>query len=397
MEEIAIKILDMVNNSKQFSVLNSQLKIFNPFKVLRIEEFEIRHSNFLGWLINPNENHQTNDFFLRHLLVDFVKQIKDSDTFSFQDLFTSSLKNTTVLREYKLANKKSIDLLIICEDISTVIIIENKIKSSEHSNQLQDYLQFVINKYKGYKIIPVFLTLFGDEPSCDEYISYEYESILDKIQMLLISYENSIPKEQFDFIKHYYSALQGVLKMGNEKSIELAKTVYSEYKDVIDFITNNVNTNYFISACHNFITKNGFTYEASTGNAVYFHSKELKKLSGINIQKWKSELPISFWFRRNGDIKIGLVIEIGPVIDNEFRVVLLEKFKKNGFKFQQNAYQSGTKYTRVYSVNKEFDDWDEEELIESFLDNLFFKIAQHEIDKTYKIIEEVIKEKSSNN
>lgn len=189
MEDIAIKMLDMVNNSKNFSELNSEIKKFNPFKVLRIEDYEIRHSNFISWLINPNGNHQTGDFILRRLLVDFVKKVNGLNKFSFQELFSSSLRNTTVLREYKLTNGKLIDLLIVCEDISTVIIIENKIKSSESKGQLEAYFEFVEKKYVNYNIIPVFLTLYGDEPKCDKYIAYDYDSILEKIEMLLITYE----------------------------------------------------------------------------------------------------------------------------------------------------------------------------------------------------------------
>ena len=38
---------------------------FNLFDVLKISRTEIRHSNMLGWLLNPNENHGMGDAFLR--------------------------------------------------------------------------------------------------------------------------------------------------------------------------------------------------------------------------------------------------------------------------------------------------------------------------------------------
>ena len=41
---------------------------FNIFKVLKLEDFEIRHSNFLAWLLDPSENHELKDEFLKKFL-----------------------------------------------------------------------------------------------------------------------------------------------------------------------------------------------------------------------------------------------------------------------------------------------------------------------------------------
>ena len=40
-------------------------KRFNPFDVLRYSDYEIRHSNVLAWLLQPNETHRIGDAFLR--------------------------------------------------------------------------------------------------------------------------------------------------------------------------------------------------------------------------------------------------------------------------------------------------------------------------------------------
>jgi len=165
MEDISKRILSLVNTSSDFIELNSILRLFNPFDVLNINEVEIRHSNFLAWLMDPNENHEIHESFLRHLLIDFVTKHNKLDIYSFDKLNNSNLAKTDVFREYKIPNGKSIDLLIICIEIETVILIENKINSKEHSHQLSDYLAFVRSKYPGFSILPVYLTLFGDEPS----------------------------------------------------------------------------------------------------------------------------------------------------------------------------------------------------------------------------------------
>ena len=46
----------IINNNK-LELLESKLNSFNPFRVLKIDKFEIRHANFLAWVFNPKENH----------------------------------------------------------------------------------------------------------------------------------------------------------------------------------------------------------------------------------------------------------------------------------------------------------------------------------------------------
>lgn len=49
-------------------MLNAKLNIFNPFKVLKINTFEIRHSNVIAWLLSPNGNHGLEDKVLKKVL-----------------------------------------------------------------------------------------------------------------------------------------------------------------------------------------------------------------------------------------------------------------------------------------------------------------------------------------
>lgn len=43
----------------------AQPRRFNPFDVLRYADYEIRHSNVLAWLLQPNETHGIGDAFIR--------------------------------------------------------------------------------------------------------------------------------------------------------------------------------------------------------------------------------------------------------------------------------------------------------------------------------------------
>jgi len=63
------RVLDkfLVDN-RELEELSAKLSIFNLFKVLRVEQTEIRHSNVLAWLLDARESHGLRDSFLRRFL-----------------------------------------------------------------------------------------------------------------------------------------------------------------------------------------------------------------------------------------------------------------------------------------------------------------------------------------
>ena len=52
-------------NDVDFDKLDLGLKNPNIFSILRISRNEIRHSNFLCWLLDPNQSHGLGDIFLK--------------------------------------------------------------------------------------------------------------------------------------------------------------------------------------------------------------------------------------------------------------------------------------------------------------------------------------------
>jgi hypothetical protein len=72
-------ILNFIYNYDQLEILKSSLNRFNPFKILKIEDHEVRHSNVLSWLLNPNENHNFDDKFLKKFLVSVISNQDNDD------------------------------------------------------------------------------------------------------------------------------------------------------------------------------------------------------------------------------------------------------------------------------------------------------------------------------
>lgn len=132
---------------------------FNLFDVLKISRAEIRHSNMLGWLLNPNENHGLGDTFLRGTLQRLVENDLDG-RYDVFNVLLMDLYSFSVMREWK-----NIDIILTSADEKTVIAIENKVGSHEHSNQLNRYREILEQEYPGYSRLCVFLTPDGETPS----------------------------------------------------------------------------------------------------------------------------------------------------------------------------------------------------------------------------------------
>ena len=114
--------------------LREMINKFNMFKVLKIDQYEIRHSQMLAWLLDPQENHGLGDTFLRNFLKETfrVRKIEDaSSEFAVGDeLLLANLKNFKIQREsHKNYGGKNrfMDIVAYDEQQKVIIIIENKI------------------------------------------------------------------------------------------------------------------------------------------------------------------------------------------------------------------------------------------------------------------------------
>ena len=72
----------------------------NIFTALRLAHHEIRHSNFLGWLLNPSQTHGLGTKFLKLVLADILKDERAIDM-SVTSIGRLNLDKAVVLREWQ--------------------------------------------------------------------------------------------------------------------------------------------------------------------------------------------------------------------------------------------------------------------------------------------------------
>ena len=103
--------------------IEAQTSKFNVFETLGIVNMEIRHSNVLGWLFSPNEQHGFSDAFIKRFMQEIVQGYDGTEgTLDPLKVLLWDYHDLIVRREWQ-----NIDLLAISESNRFVLIIENKV------------------------------------------------------------------------------------------------------------------------------------------------------------------------------------------------------------------------------------------------------------------------------
>ena len=223
------KEYDFLLKNEDFDKLDLGLKNPNIFQILKISKNEIRHSNFLSWLLDPEGSHKLGDIFLKR----FLREVFSSDKFydiDQVDVEGMDLSKVEVLREWK-----NIDVLIILGDV--VVCIENKVYSKEHSNQLKRYKEIIENQFPKHKKTYVYLNPDGDssESETEQFQPISYDFIVESLERIVSVFGESMNPNVKNYIKDYTTTIKREI-MGTDQLTELSKKIYQNHKELFDFI-----------------------------------------------------------------------------------------------------------------------------------------------------------------
>jgi len=239
--ELYNKLLN--ESEKEIEELEAELRKPNIFNILEINEMEIRHSNFLKWLLDPNESHGLGNRFLIRVLRDLaMEKENDLDIVEISKLNFSNVEVRKEAPSYDKEKEKrgSMDLLIDFRDDKLVICIENKIWTKDATEQLEKYQTHIDSHFKEYdKRIFVYLTPFGDNPinyTGDKWHTYSYEKIITHLEYIQ---EATISSTIKTYISDYLTTLKSKIMGKDDKATALANAIYEQHKTIIDFIYDN--------------------------------------------------------------------------------------------------------------------------------------------------------------
>ena len=233
---------------------------FNIFDCLKLTRTEIRHSNFLAWLLDPNETHGLKDYFLKAFLKNILKSkkkeiveingkeldLKNSEnlneiikrTYSVPSIFDIDywdMTETEVFRELEY-----IDLLLVDEKNKFVFVVENKIDSFQHSNQLARYRDYVDEQYPNENYQKLFVYLKPQKEDVESpYIYLSYQIVRDTIKELINDKNDKISDEILVAIKHYQEILERDIMNSEDKISKICRQIYRKHRTAIDLINKN--------------------------------------------------------------------------------------------------------------------------------------------------------------
>lgn len=245
------KKLIQILHDDEVQRLSLLLQRFNPFEVLKIGHYELRHTNTLAWLLDPAGNHGLGDTFLRA----FIARLGTTDptdglTHRFE---TADDRTVTIRREVRLShlrrdadegerlelvgddeldqgdtetlrngasaesNRREGAVDILVDGDEWVLAIEAKVRAGEGEGQLRTY-QEALKAYVGPEklLVSVFLTIEGDDPSETDWISANWEENVIAPLEKVLSIHHDLREDIRSFLTSYLSNLKRYAGDGDE-------------------------------------------------------------------------------------------------------------------------------------------------------------------------------------
>lgn len=275
----------------------------NLFDILKVSRTEIRHSNMLAWLLDPNENHGLGQAFIQGVLQQIITGNKFSKYDGFK-LLLMDLYSFRVLREWK-----NIDILLLSEDEKVVVAIENKIGSGEHDNQLDRYREILEKEYADYLKIYLFLTPDGTLPSDTKNWDVLTYSHIEEILCNLYK-TKSLHTDIEIIIRNYIDVIRRDI-VKDDYLVRICNEIYNKHKKALDLIFENRldGSMQLLDAVSDALLKlseeNVIVYKKEWKK--YFRTRSLDKLLplvGAEDNYWNSYCDYYYWIRmRDGEMR----------------------------------------------------------------------------------------------
>lgn len=341
-----------------------ELNSFNIFDCLRLTRAEIRHSNFLAWLLDPNETHGFEDYFLKKFLKLAIRnkksELKDivaSNPHVFTDVYNENnvlTENYTIPTVFDIdcwdmtgmqikREQEYIDILALDETNKFIFIIENKIDTCQHDNQLARYRQYVDEQYKSTDYKKLFIYLKPEEEKVEmPYIYLSYATVIDSIRELIEEKSDKMNDEIATIINHYKKTIERDI-MNKDELAKICKQIYKQHKTAIDLI------NKYRGSVHEEIFEilksiveddEGLCYKTSTKDWIRFIPKKADFQSlNIAVEDWvKSNNLLIFEINnKQNAVNIDIVVRKVDEKNTNKREALLKiaqfnkKIKKNDY------------------------------------------------------------------
>ena len=340
----------------------------NIFSALKLVHHEIRHSNFLGWLLDPNQTHGLGTKFLKLVLSDILHDER-VNSISVTSIGKLNFGKTIVYREWK-----NIDILIKIDDL--IIVIENKVWSGESKHQLKKYKDTITNEFGNSKQVFVFLTPSGLESSMNnEFVNYSYKRIIWILEVITSAYKEAISPSVMVYLKDYIDTLKTQFMSNGEINV-LARQVYLNHKDLFNFILSHTPNplKEFQDYFTNKVKENRWQLKTCQKHFVRFLTPKLNGIIPNNSSAWKGEAFLFEFYIKNNEL--GFYFTISPG-DEETRELLQKAL--SDFTTDKTIDPSGEYlcYSYIYKEIEEAESYsNDKEILNTYLAGFWSEVSR---------------------
>lgn len=223
-------ISDLLDDA-DFARVDRKMSRFNLFEAIGEVRRELKHSNFLAFLLSPSRSHGLGTAPLLNVL----RAILAGTDLAHRplralELVLGDLDGAIVHRELD-----NIDLLIEIKSLKLVVLIENKIGAKAGVGQLAGYRETIKGKFPGFRRLCVFLTPDGIDPEENDFVSFSYAELANVIEELRTSQTSVSDTETNIILRHYVEMLRRHI-VPDEELRDLARQLYERHKEAFDFI-----------------------------------------------------------------------------------------------------------------------------------------------------------------
>lgn len=374
-------------------LVEEQRAEFDAFDFLRLSNDEEFHSNFLAWLLNPEQNHRLGDCFLRSFLLRTGAQA---------DLHTIDWSGTSVHPEW--VNEVDgqwgyLDILVLNHAEEFLCAIENKIWSWEHSEQLTRYRKALKERYPHWRRHYVFLSPRGTLPYLEEEQEYwtavDYKIVLQLVEQTISDTANPVKEDVRAFLQQYATTLRrNIVTDANTNIAELARQIYLEHRQAIELI-DKYKPNFAEetkSILRGVIAQqHQLTFDSEGPNIIRVRSVDWDKFAAFRTgTAWKpseSVLTFEFDFRPQHPC---LVLMLGPGTNPGVRSKIYESVVQHPHVFRP-ASQSLIVYASLDKKgpmldDADFDNWADQGAIRAKIESWVKNFAENEFPAMNDVI-----------
>ena len=225
----------LIIDDAAFRELHALIKPYCPFEAMGVVGAEIRHGNFLAYMLDPFRPHGYGSAVLREFLSAAVSnpaRLSVELPLTRLEVHLADLGDAEVRREWR-----SIDLLLIVHELRSVVAIELKIDSLQHGNQLRRYRASVEAHWPRsdkWKHMFVFLTKNNEAPEdADHWLPVRLADLIVPFEKL--SEEPSTAPLAAQMLGAYARMMKR-RHLNDEKINEIVRKLWSTHGEVLAFL-----------------------------------------------------------------------------------------------------------------------------------------------------------------